>query len=264
MTKSPFPGMDPYLEDDLWTEFHDRLANQISTQLLPLLRPKYVALLEKYYIIDYSGSSGINILPQQGLYPDVHIAKVKESTATYETMTAPSVALVSPVPKKIPALRVEIRDVSERSLVTIIEILSPANKLGRGFEKYIKKRTAILQTSTHLLEIDLLRSGERIPLIGGELPPASYYVFLSRFTHHPQTEVWPVQLRDSLPTIPVPLIPPDPDIPLALQHAIDACFELVRYHEYLLDYTQPPPPPLLKLEDLAWVKTVVRQIATNE
>ena len=49
---SPFPGMDPYLEGDLWQEFHDRLANQLSTQLMPLLVPKYVALLAKRYVLD--------------------------------------------------------------------------------------------------------------------------------------------------------------------------------------------------------------------
>jgi len=50
MNKSPFPGMDPYLEGEMWQEFHDRLANQISAQLMPLLRPKYVALLHKYHL----------------------------------------------------------------------------------------------------------------------------------------------------------------------------------------------------------------------
>lgn len=49
---SPFPGMDPYLEGEMWQEFHERLANQISVQLLPLLTPKYVALLAKRYVLD--------------------------------------------------------------------------------------------------------------------------------------------------------------------------------------------------------------------
>jgi hypothetical protein len=259
MNKSPFPGMDPYLEGEMWQEFHERLANQISTQLMPLLRPKYVALLEKYYVVNYAGtSSGImGGVSKQGIYPDVHVAKVKEAVAEYKAMTAPAVELISPVPEEIPVLRIEIRDVAERRLVTIIEILSPANKQGKGLEEYLTKRAAILQTSTHLLELDLLRAGERIPLLGGELPPAPYYVFLSRFTNRPWTEVWPVQLRDPLPTVPVPLLPPDPEAPLALQPAINACFELVRYHEHLLDYTQPPPLPPLTSEDLAWAEAVV-------
>jgi hypothetical protein len=247
--------MDPYLEGDIWSEFHDRLANQISAQLLPLLRPKYVALLEKYYMVDYLRAENVSITPHS-VYPDVHVAKIKEAMTVYETVAPPAVELVSPIPEKVPALRVEIRDVAERRLVTLIEILSPVNKQDKGFEKYVKKRTALLQTSTHLLELDLLRGGQRIPLIGGTLPPAPYYIFLSRFTHRPRTEVWPIQLRGSLPTIPVPLLPPDPDISLVLQAAIDACFDLVRYHEYLLDYTQTPPPPPFDPEDLAWLETI--------
>lgn len=212
MNKSPFPGMDPYLEGEMWQEFHDRLANQISSQLMPLLRPKYVALLSKRYGADQSG------------------------------------------------LGVEIRDVAERHLVTVIEILSPVNKRGSGFQEYVEKRTALLQTETHLLEIDLLRGGEHIPLFGGELPPAPYYVFLSRFTRRPRTEVWPIQLRAPLPTVPVPLPLPllssDADVPLALQTALDRCFALVGYQR-LLDYRQPPPPPPFSQADLAWIEEVV-------
>jgi hypothetical protein len=157
--------------------------------------------------------------------------------------------------EEVSALSVEIRNVAERRLVTVIEILSPANKHSQGFHEYLEKRDALLHTATHLLEIDLLSAGERLPLLGGELPPAPYYVFLSRFTRRPRTEVWPIQFRDPLPTIPVPLLPPDADVPLGLQAALEACFALVGYQR-LLDYTQPPPPPLAEA-DLAWVKEVI-------
>jgi hypothetical protein len=263
MNKSPFPGMDPYLEGEMWSEFHDRLANQISAQLMPLLQPKYVALLSKYYAIDQSGLGIVGAPSKPGLYPDVHITRVKEAVVEYEAVTAPAIELISPVPQKVPILNVEIRDVAERRLVTAIEILSPANKHGKGFQKYIKKRTKLLRTSTHLLELDLLRTGERIPLIGGELPPAPYYVFLSRFTRRPHTEVWPIQLRDKLPTVPVPLLPPDPDVPLALQTAIESCFELVGYQR-LLDYDQPPPLPSLSQEDSEWMEAMVKAELSDE
>jgi hypothetical protein len=260
MSTSPFPGMDPYLEGEMWQEFHQTLANQVRAQLMLLLKPKYVALLSKHYIIDELGLSITGKSRKQEFYPDVHVSKVKEAAIDYETIALPAVELVSPVPEKVPILNIEIREVPERRLVTVIEILSPVNKRGKGFQKYIKKRTKLLQTSTHLLEIDLLRAGERIPLVGGELPSAPYYVVLSRFNRRPHTEVWPVQLRDPLPTVPVPLLPPDPDVPLALQPAIDACFELVRYHERLLDYTQSPPPPL-SAEDLEWAESVLKPVA---
>ena len=114
----------------------------------------------------------------------------------------------------------------------------------------------MIQTRTHLLEIDLLRQGTRIPLVG-ELPPASYYVYLSRTQRRPRTQVWPVQLRDRLPAVPAPLLPPDPDVPLDLQAAVKACFDLVGY-ERLLDYAAPPPPPPLSESDAAWAAEVLR------
>lgn len=259
MNKSPFPGMDPYLEGEMWQEFHQTLANQIRAQLMTTLPPSYVALLARYNIIDYSGLSIAGPSPKQTIYPDVQVTEIKEAVVTYETVTTPTIELVSPIPENVPITRIEVQDVAERRLVTVIEILSPVNKQGKGFQDYADKRTALLQTQTHLLEIDLLRAGERIPLIG-KLPPAPYYVFLSRFTRHPHTEVWPIQLREPLPTVPVPLLPPDPDVPLSLQKAIDKCFDLVRYHERLLDYTKPPPLPL-DTEDTEWVESVVKVYA---
>ena len=68
----------------------------------------------------------------------------------------------------------------------------------------------------------------------------------------PRTQVWPIPLRLPLPTVPVPLLPPDPDVSLYLQEAVDACFDLVGY-ERLLDYSTPPPPPELSDEDAQWV-----------
>lgn len=259
MSKSPFPGMDPYLEGELWQEFHDTLAHQIRGQLMAVLPSNYVALLKRHHAIDYAGVGIAGAVNKREFYPDAHVAKIKEAVADYETVTAPTVELITPLPEKVSMLSVEIRDIPERRLVTVIEILSPVNKQGKGFEAYVEKRTALLRTSAHLLELDLLRAGKPIPLIGGDLPPAPYYIFLSRATHRPQTAVWPVQLRDALPTVPVPLLAPDPDVPLPLQKVIDSCFEVVRYHERLLDYSQPPPAPLLPETEATWVATTVEK-----
>ena len=132
-----------------------------------------------------------------------------------------------------------------------MEILSPVNKRGEGARAYAERRMELLQTRTHLLEIDLLRQGRRIPLLG-ELPAASYYVYLSRVPRRPFTQIWPISLRAPLPTVPVPLLPPDPDVPLELQTAVKACFDLVGY-ERLLDYSGPLPPPELDENDTTWV-----------
>jgi hypothetical protein len=231
-------------------------------------------LLSKRYVVDHAGLGIFGLPLARVIYPDVHVVRspaVKETAAPpYTAVAPPAVELVNLFPLEVPLLSVEIRDVAERRLVTVIEILSPVNKRGDGFQEYVDRRTELLQTlrqaqggpQTHLLEIDLLRDGRRLQLTGGELPPASYYVFLSRFTRRPRTEVWTIGLREPLPTVPVPLLLPDPDVPLQLQAAVEACFELVGY-ERLLDYTQPPPPPALDAEDLAWVRARVEAWKTG-
>ncbi len=258
---SPFPGMDPYLEGDLWQEFHDTLDNSIRAQLLSRLPPRYVALLAKRYVLDRPVLSILDLPSEQVIYPDVHIAALHDRAAlAYAPASAgiaePPFELLSPIPEQVPLLSVEIRDVAERRLVTVIEILSPVNKRGQGLREYVERRMELLQTRTHLLEIDLLRAGTRIPLIG-DLPSASCFIYLSRTQRRPRTQVWPVQLREKLPTVPVPLLPPDPDVPLELQAAVQACFDLVHY-ERLLDYAAPPPPPPLSDEDAAWASEVLR------
>ncbi len=256
---SPFPGMDPYLEGEMWQEFHETLAGAIRGQLLRKLPEKYVALLAKRYVIAPSNvggqlGSGLSIVDwptQRVIYPDVHVVAprpptLREPSTDYSTDVAvmePAVELASPMPEEVPLLGVEIRDVAQRRLVTLIEILSPVNKRGTGAREYAERRIELLQTRTHILEIDLLRGGTRIELLA-EPPPASYYVYLSRTERRPYTQIWPVSLRQRLPVVPVPLLSPDPDVVLDLQAAVDACFALVGY-ERLLDYASPPPPPPL-------------------
>jgi hypothetical protein len=249
---SPFPGMDPYLEGDLWQEFHETLAGAIRAQLVPQLPPKYAALLAKRYVVDRP-ALGIFAPPSERiLYPDEH--GVAERAPVYQMapgMTAATLELSSSMPDQTPVLSVEIRDVAERRLVTIIEILSPVNKRGQGAQEHLDRRIELMQTATHLLEIDLLTVGYRIPL-EGELPPTPYYVHLSRAERRPRTGIWAIRLQDALPRLPMPLLHPDPDVVLDLQAAVDACFALVGY-ERLLDYSADPPGAL-SAADRQWVK----------
>jgi hypothetical protein len=252
--------MDPYLEGEMWQEFHETLAGVMRAQLMPLLRPKYVALLAKRYVVDYSTLSLFDVLHDRVIYPDVHVVQPPGTAPAPGragvAIAAPAVALPSLYPADLPLLRVEIRDVAERRLVTMIEILSPANKYGKGMREYAARRLELMRTETHLLEIDLLRQGSRIQLTR-EPPAAPYYIYLSRAPRRPITEVWPLPLHQPLPTVPVPLLPPDPDVPLDMQAAVRACFDLVGY-ERLLDYASPPPPPELSAEDAAWVDELLR------
>lgn len=259
---SPFPGMDPYLEGEMWQEFHETFAGEIRAQLIPQVRPKYVALLAKRYILDRPGL-GIVQPTERYVYPDVHVVKPTQSPLSPRTVYGgvavmePTLEVPSPMLEEVPVLSIEIRDVAERRLVTLIEILSPVNKRSEGTREYAQRWLDLLQTSTHLLEIDLLCQGRRLQLLQ-EPPPAPYYLYLSRAQRRPYTQVWALPLAKPLPTIPVPLLPPDADVPLDLQAALTACFTLVGY-EALLDYQAKPPAGLSEEEKLWVVETLYQQ-----
>jgi hypothetical protein len=179
---------------------------------------------------------------------------VRETTAAWSTDAPLQIATV--VPSEVPHVTIEIRDVNDRQLVTAIELLSPTNKHGKSYEKYVTKRQRILLSTVHLLEIDLLREGRRIPM-QQPLPTAPYFVFLSRAEKRPVSDVWPIDLDDPLPTVPVPLLPGDEDVLLDLQQAFTITYELHGY-DLLIDYSQPPEIPLAE-EAVMWVDSRLRQ-----
>ena len=162
--------------------------------------------------------------------------------------------LATVMPSKVPHVWVEIRDTKMRKLVTAIEILSPTNKTGRGRREYLHKRARFLRSAAHLLEIDLVRKGRRLPM-RKKLPPDPYFVFLSRVERRPITEIWPIPFDQPLPTVPVPLLPGDADVFLDLQQALTNIYDLCRY-DLEIDYSNPPETPL-PLEMTEWCEKIV-------
>lgn len=256
---SPFPGMDPYLEGYLWPDVHHRLATEIARRLAPLLRPHYVARLEIYVVEDENPEVEIGIM-----YPDVEIIAagertIREPAAATAEVAGPLIApmtlpLLEPVPVRVPT--VEIRDVARNELVTSIEILSPVNKREPGSGKYREKRQRLQEANVHLLEIDLLRRGQR-PLSHPRLPDAPYFVTLVRAGSR-RVEVWPIYLQESLPDVPAPLRAPDPDVALELGPALRAIYDEAAY-DLSLDYSQSPPPPPLSAEAELWLRQLLAE-----
>ena len=205
---SPFPGMNPYLEQDaVWHAFHQHQCAHCLEYLVPQVRPKYVAKLEA---------------PVYALLP-VTVDIERESL-------------------------IEIRDRQSLELITVIELLSPANKKpGSDREQYLAKRRQYFANGVNLVEIDLLRGYERLPL--EKLPESDYYALVSRTEERPRVGVWPLRLRDRLPIIPVPLRRPDPDATLDLQHILNRVYDAAGYADYIYDGT---PQPSLHPDDAAW------------
>ncbi|MBI4604656.1 MAG: DUF4058 family protein [Planctomycetes bacterium] len=142
----------------------------------------------------------------------------------------------------VPHVTIEIRDAARRRLVTAIEVLSPTNKSAEGREEYLAKRRRILLSTAHLLEIDLLRHGHRVPM-QHELPPSPYFIFLSRVEKRPLTDVWPIALDEPLPAVPVPLLAGDEDVTLHVQEAFAATYDLLGL-KFAVDYSKPSERPL--------------------
>ncbi len=229
---SPFPGMDPYLEGSFWSPVHHSLAEEILRQLAPRLRPRYVALPEERFVVEIQDT-------RSDIYPDGAVAPSEIAEPGAER--AP-LKLATVVPSPVPLVTVEILSTDGRQLVAAIEILSPANKSGEGRREYLTKRQKVLRSSAHLVEIDLLRRGARVPM-QRDLPEADYFVFVSRAEERPMIDVWPIALEQSLPIIPVPLSAGDTDVELDLQKALDNVYDL-RGFDLVLDYRWPPETPL--------------------
>jgi hypothetical protein len=250
--------MDPYLEGSLWMTVHTDLAVEISHQLNPQLVPRYVALTTRRYVMDAPEESEILIGETGERYPDVAVVKqgpAERDRSAVATIAAP-LLMATLIRTPVPHITVEVRDVAKRQLVTVIEVLSPTNKRGDGYKEYVEKRERILRLSTaHLIEIDLLRKGHRVPM-RGTLPSVPYFVFVCRYEKRLATGVWPVTLDQPLPKIPVPLLPGDADATLDLQQALTNVYDESALR-YMIDYSKPPEVPLSP-EQAAWVDAHLR------
>ncbi|HSU68733.1 MAG TPA: DUF4058 family protein [Tepidisphaeraceae bacterium] len=264
---SPFPGMDPYLEGELWGSFHAQYVSEIARQLAPRLRPRYIAFMEKRFVtFDPAADDAVSVSTsgdeRQWIIPDVSVVQgTSIGSGGGSLATAAPLRVETLMPGQVPQHWVEIRDTAKRRLVTVIEVLCPANKSGEGRKEYLERRRKVLTSTAHLLEIDLLRRGHRPPM-REKLPDRPYFVFLSRAGCRPVTDVWPVRLDESLPLIPVPLTPPDLDVALDLQ----ACFASVYDHlgfDLAVNYSRPAEVRLLKA-DQEWAARIINQKPTPE
>jgi hypothetical protein len=154
----------------------------------------------------------------------------------------------------------EIQDRESRQLITVVELLSPTTKNpGPNRERYLGKRRELISSGVNLVEIDLLRGGPRLPLEGC-LPDGAYFIVVSRSQERPYVYLWPIGLRDPLPTIPIPLREPDADARLDLQQALHRVYDAAGYEDYI--YAGLPQPPLSP-EDAAWAQQFIPRRPTS-
>ena len=250
---SPFPGMNPYLEqDDAWHDFHQSFIPAVREVLSVLVAPRYIVKIDDHAYIHELSAEERRPLGR----PDVFITP----TGAGGGLAVPGAAVLdAPVPLVLPAIDVErqayleVRDRQSRQIVTVIELLSPSNKdPGPDRDQYLGKRNAVLASGTSLVEIDLLRRAGRLPPV--DLPGSDYCVFVCRTWQRPRAGAWPICLRDRLPVIPIPLRAGEPEPRIDLQALLDRVYDAAGYQHYI--YTGTPRPPL-SAEDAAWARQYV-------
>ena len=249
MVPTPFPGMDPYLErPDLWPHVHNRLIVAIADDLAPRLRPRYYVAIEERVSL---------AAPDDLLFatrPDVAVSRpprsLREPALGYE-LGAPLVhTVLVPLLDEIRETYLEIRAVPTQEVVTVLEILSPTNKRpGEGRRQYLQKRLNLLSTRTHLVEIDLLRAGEPMPMSGAPLG-YDYHILVSRADDRPYAQLVGFTVRQPIPTFHLPLLPGDEEQPVDLNRLLHEVYIRAGF-DLRIDYTQPCDPPL-DTDDLVW------------
>jgi hypothetical protein len=252
---SPFPGMNPYLEqDDAWQDFHDRLIPALGDALSPQVSPHYIVKIEEHvYIHEPPGEQRFRIG-----HGDVSFSKNPA-----HDVGGPAGSIMSAAPARVllPSVEfethpyIEIRDRVGRELVTVIELLSPTNKRpGPDREQYVAKRANLLRSPAHFVEIDLLRGGPRLPF--AKTPVCDYCILVSRVEERPEAGFWPLSLRDPLPAVPIPLRAPSGDVTLPLQEILHLVYDRAYYKDYI--YQGVPNPPLSDA-DAMWASELLKK-----
>lgn len=248
---SPFPGMNPYLEHpELWPGVHHWLIIAIAELLVPQLRPKYRVSVE-VRIYDTSGEKSLLVgIPDVTVQLPLTTTKpTRENVAVASPPSKPARVTI-PLPETVKEGYLEVREVATGEVVTVIEILSPKNKRsGEGRNAYEKKRQRILGSSSHLVEIDLLRDGEPM-LVFGDNIQGSYRVLVSRGECRPEADLYVFNLQDLIPKFPLPLRSGDREPLVDLYDLLNGVYDKAGY-DLVIDYSRAPVPPLSET-DAVW------------
>lgn len=254
---SPFPGMNPYLEQrPYWPDFHNTLVIAIKAALQPQLIPRYLAYTQDRLFVVES---------DRAILPDVAILRNEGARRPAAVLTAtqeidePAVFDLWREEFKEPVVHI-IDPMAGNRVVTSIEVLSPDNKEpGAGRASYLGKREELWNNGANLVEIDLWRGGNATVRPSADqldsLRPWHYLVVVTR-QWPSRHEVYAIPLQRRLPRVAIPLNSDDRDVVLDLQAAVNRSWDEGAYQAEFR-YEGPPPGKLVR-EDLAWCEDILR------
>jgi hypothetical protein len=250
---SPFPGMNPYLEKpELWPDFHDRFLVYAAEILAEQVGGDYfVRLAEHVFVSDLEGEASRTFLTD---ITGVNGHSITPGNSGAVTITAPAVVTLPASYERDRLTYLEVRDRHDRRVLSVVELLSPSNKKpGRDRTQFEAKRRVFLASDVNYVEIDLLRGWPRMPW--GDMSSCDYCVAVSRPDDRPRVDFWPLNLRDPLPEVPVPIAAGRVEPRLNLQTLLHRVYDAARYEREI--YTSPPVPPLPPAE-AAWAEQLAR------
>jgi hypothetical protein len=237
--KSPFPGMDPFIEGSpYWADFHGHLVEALYQQIADTIPERYFVRNDTRNYIQMADDEEKDEHP---FYPDVaaHDSNPPRGRDRRSGGEGP-VEVRAFIADEHRERFVEVYevDVNEPRLVTVVEVLSPTNKRpGEGRDLYLRKRQSLMLGYVNLIEIDLLRGGQRMPMLD-PWPDSPYVLMVARRDTNHRCKVWRGHSDRPLPSLPVPLASPDPDLRIDLQPMVDAIGRRARYAD-LFDYSKP-------------------------
>ena len=221
---SPFPGMDPYLEEDkLWPVFHHQFIACLYQILLPGLVDRYRArVCQRQYVTE------------QALFTSIVREEHQEEY-------------------------IEIRQRTDGKLISLVETVSPTNKTtSTGRKSYLDKRHEGKQQGANLVEIDLVLQGQpTLEYSRDNLPEWDYAVTVTRSTQPERYEIYTATLQKRLPRFRLPLSPDDRDTVLDLQAAFARCYDQGGFAANI-DYKRAPSVPLGD-DDKRWLDELLKQ-----
>jgi hypothetical protein len=249
-----FPGIDPFVESQhYWPDFHFTFLAYLREAIGDVLPDSYlIRVEERVYVIDQL------VDDLRLIRPDLTIEKstgrpIDRQGAVALEIEPTTIPLT--IPEEFRERHLEIIHRTDRTLVAVIELLSPENKAEPGFRQYLAKRNALLRSPVHVVELDFLLGGHRLPM-EHPLPAGDFYALVARGNRRPDCDVYAWSIRQSLTSIRLPLLAPDPDLRLDLGATYATAFQRGRY-DRSIDYSAPLSTPLSP-EDRAWAEELAR------
>lgn len=257
MNKSPFPGIDPYLER-YWRDVHTALMVYSRDAIQDQLPTDLAARVDESVTIDLEEERPRKVAPDVSVSEDEAVLVSEQPVAVLTDVAEPLIVAAEYTERHIEIIDTKSSD----RIVTVIEILSPTNKLpGLDRNRYIDKQQTYVKSRSNLVEIDLIRSGDFVVAVSpANLSPEeldSPIVCIRRASRPLDAEIYRLPLREKLPTIRIPLREDDADVALNLQAIVDQAYTRGRYGNRI-DYAAEPTPPLSP-EDAQWAEGVLRQ-----